>query len=341
MVSFQSVLTPVSFAEWFSLELVDMPAIIDPQARILVTGHRGLVGSHVLQHLRNAGLTNLLTASHEELDLRDPARVERWFADALPDYVIHTAGKVGGIGANIAQPVDFCYDNLLIQATVLRAAWKSRVKKLLYLASSCVYPRDCPQPMREEHLLTGPLETTNEGYALAKITGLKSCQYYRRQYGCNFISALPTNLYGPGDKFDPISSHVIPSLIIKFHQAKVGGQRQVSIWGSGTPCREFLHVADLADACLFLLQHYDQEEPINIGTGSEVSIASLASIIRDIVYPEAELVFDSSKPDGTPRKLLDVSRMRQLGWQPKRDLITGIAETYAWYLQHGNSQESG
>ena len=294
----------------------------------------------MLLRLQSAGLKRVLTATRKELDLRDGHAVDRWFAKAKPDYVIHAAGKVGGIGANIAEPVDFCYDNLLMQATVLRAAWQSGVKKLLYLASSCVYPRDCPQPMREDYLLSGPLESTNEGYALAKITGLKSCQYYRRQYGCNFIATLPTNLYGPGDKFDLQSSHVIPSLILKFHQAKLDGEQEVSIWGSGTSRREFLHVADLADACWFLLQNYDEEEPINVGTGREVSIAELAAIIRAIVYPEAQLVFDSTKPDGTPRKLLDVSRLQKLGWQPQRELQTGIAETYAWYLQHSNSRQT-
>ncbi|WP_148076023.1 GDP-L-fucose synthase family protein [Bythopirellula goksoeyrii] len=318
-----------------------MSQTLQPQDRIFVTGHRGLVGSHVVSRLHAAGLGNVLSASREQLDLRDGRAVESWFAEAKPDYVIHTAGKVGGIGANIAEPVDFCYDNLLIQATVLRAAWQSNVKKLLYLASSCVYPRDCPQPMREEFLLTGPLETTNEGYALAKIAGLKSCQYYRRQYGCNFIAALPTNLYGPGDKFDPQSSHVIPSLILKFHQARLAGEQEVSIWGSGTPRREFLHVADLADACSFLLENYDDEEPINVGTGTDVSIAELAAIIRDIVYPEAQLVFDSTKPDGTPRKLLDVTHMQRLGWKPQHELKAGIAETYAWYLQHGNTSKNG
>lgn len=318
-----------------------MSNLLQPQDRIFVTGHRGLVGSQVLLRLKTAGLENVLTATRDELDLRDSHSVERWFAEAQPDYVIHTAGKVGGIGANMAEPVDFCYDNLLIQATVLRAAWKIGVKKLLYLGSSCIYPRDCPQPIREEYLLTSPLETTNEGYALAKIIGLKSCQYYRRQYGCNFIAAMPTNLYGPGDKFDPKSSHVIPSLILKFHQAKIAGKQEVSIWGSGTPRREFMHVADLADACLFLLENYDKEEPINVGVGTDVSIAELAALIRDIVYPEAQLVFDSTKPDGTPRKLLDVSRLQHLGWKPQNEFKAGIAETYDWYLQHSNSHDSG
>jgi GDP-L-fucose synthase len=307
---------------------------LSPASRVFVTGHRGLVGSTVLAHLQERGFTNVLTATRDELDLRDPMGVEHWFKDKRPDYVIHAAGKVGGIGANVAEPVDFAYDNLMIQATVLRAAWLSGVKKLLYLGSSCVYPRDCPQPMREEYLLTGPLEQTNEGYALAKIMGVKSCQYYRRQHGCNFIAALPTNLYGPGDKFDPERSHVVPGLILKFHNAKLVGEKQVTIWGTGKPLRELLHVADLASACLFLLENYDAAEPINVGTGEEVSIAELAKMIRDIVHPQAELIFDSCKPDGTPRKLVDVSRIHELGWRHQHHLREGLAATYDWFLKH-------
>jgi GDP-L-fucose synthase len=307
-------------------------------SRVFVTGHRGLVGSTVLAHLRERGFTNLLTATRDELDLRDPTNVEHWFKDERPEYVIHAAGKVGGIGANVAEPVDFAYDNLMIQATVLRAAWLSGVKKLLYLGSSCVYPRDCPQPMREEYLLTGPLEQTNEGYALAKITGVKSCQYYRRQHGCNFIAALPTNLYGPGDKFDPERSHVVPGLILKFHNAKLAGEKQVTIWGTGKPLRELLHVADLASACLFLVENYNAAEPINVGTGEEVSIAELAKMIRDIVHPQAELNFDTTKPDGTPRKLVDVTRIHELGWRHQHRLREGLAATYDWFVHHFHSR---
>jgi GDP-L-fucose synthase len=306
-------------------------------SRIYVSGHRGLVGSAIVTYLKQAGFTEILTATRAELDLRDQTAVEHWFAEQKPEYVIHAAGKVGGIGANVAEPVDFAYDNLLIQATVLRAAWLHKVKKLLYLGSSCVYPRDCPQPMRENYLLTGPLEPTNEGYALAKIMGVKSCQYYRRQHGCDFLAALPTNLYGPGDKFDPERSHVIPALIQKFHRAKSAGEKQVTLWGTGQPLREFLHVADLASACLFLLEHYDAAEPINVGTGEEVSIAELAQMIRDVVHPTAEIVFDINKPDGTPRKLVDVTRLHQLGWRHQHHLREGLAATYDWFLAHFNN----
>jgi GDP-L-fucose synthase len=309
-----------------------MTATLQPTSRVYVSGHRGLVGSAIVKRLQQVGITNILTASRTELDLREGAAVEAWFREMKPDYVIHAAGKVGGIGANFAQPVDFSYDNLLIQATVLRAAWLTGVKKLLYLASSCIYPRDCPQPMREDYLLTGPLETTNEGYALAKIMGLKSCQYYRRQYGCHFSAALPTNLYGPGDRFDTESSHVIPALMLKFHQAKLENQGQVTIWGTGKPLREFLYVDDLADACLFLLEHYDDEQPINVGTGEEVTIAELAQTIRDVVHPEAKLVLDASKPDGTPRKLLDLTRLHALGWRHQHHLRNGLTATYDWFL---------
>jgi GDP-L-fucose synthase len=299
------------------------------------------VGSTLVNHLQQAGFAEILTATRAELDLRDQADVEHWFAEQKPEYVIHAAGKVGGIGANVAEPVDFAYDNLLIQATVLRAAWLHKVKRLLYLGSSCVYPRDCPQPMREVDLLAGPLEPTNEGYALAKIMGVKSCQYYRRQHGCDFIAALPTNLYGPGDKFDPERSHVIPAMIRKFHQAKISHERQVTLWGTGQPLREFLHVSDLAEACLFLLEHYDAAEPINVGTGEEVSIAELAQLIRDEVHPTAEIVFDTSKPDGTPRKLVDVTRLHQLGWRHQHQLREGIAATYDWFLNNPPPLQGG
>lgn len=311
-----------------------MPGPPKLSSRVYVSGHRGLVGKAIVNRLMQAGYSHILTASRQELDLRDPVAVDHWFAEHQPEFVIHAAGKVGGINANMAEPADFAHDNLMIQATVLRAAWRHRVTKLLYLASSCVYPRECQQPMREEYLLTGPLEATNEGYALAKIMGIKSCQYYRRQHGCDYISCLPTNLYGPGDKFDLQQSHVIPGLILKFHQAKLCGDQEVTIWGTGKPLREFLYVDDLADACLFLLEHYNQAAPINVGTGEEISIGQLSQLIRDVVYPQAEIVYDDSKPDGTPRKLVDSSSIRQLGWRHRHNLREGLTATYDWFLNN-------
>jgi GDP-L-fucose synthase len=297
-----------------------------------VTGHRGLVGSAVVRRLQSAGFTSILTASRLEVDLRDQTAVRSWVAQHKPQYVIHVAGKVGGILANSRFQADFLYDNLLIHATVLRAAQESGVEKLLYLGSSCIYPRECAQPIREDSLLTGPLEKTNYGYAIAKIAGLLSCQAYRDQYGSNFISAMPTNLYGPNDNFDLEGSHVVPALLRKFHEAKQRGQKVVAIWGTGTPRREFLHVDDLADACLFLLEHYNGAETINIGTGEDVSIRELALSMKEIVHPDAELHFDHSKPDGTPRKLLDVSRLHALGWKHRIELRDGLAATYDWYV---------
>lgn len=313
-----------------------MPTPLDPHTRIYVSGHRGLVGSALLERLRRAGFNSLLTVTRDQVDLRDPSSVDAWFADARPQMVIHVAGTVGGIQANATRPADFMYDNLMIHATVLRAAWQQGVEKLLYLGSSCIYPRDCPQPMREEYLLTGSLEATNEAYALAKITGLKSCEYYRSQHGCHFISAMPTNLYGPGDNFDLADSHVLPALLRKFHDARLAGQPEVTIWGTGQPKREFLYVTDLADACLFLLEHYDQPETINVGTGQDVTIGELAEMIRQIVYPEASLTFDTDKPDGTPRKLLEVSRIHALGWKHTVELREGIERTYQWFLEHAD-----
>jgi len=308
---------------------------IPRSARIWVTGHRGLVGSAVVRRLKQAGFETILTASRTELDLRDQAAVRTWVQENRPEYVVHVAGKVGGILANSQSPADFLYDNLLIHATVLRAACEQRVQKLLYLGSSCIYPRDCAQPIREDALLTGPLEKTNFGYAIAKIAGLLSCQAYREQFGMNFISAMPTNLYGPHDNFDLSGSHVVPALIRKCSEARQQGERNVTVWGTGTPRREFLHVDDLADACLFLLEHYDSAETINIGTGEEVTIQELAEQIRNIVHPEAELRFDTSKPDGTPRKLLDVSRLHGLGWRHRFSLREGLEQTCDWYLSQG------
>ncbi len=311
--------------------------MIPRSARVWVTGHRGLVGSAVVRRLQTAGFTAILTATRAELDLRDQPAVRSWMMQHQPEYVIHVAGKVGGILANSRAQADFLYDNLLIHATVLRAACESRVEKLLYLGSSCIYPRECPQPIREEYLLTGPLEKTNYGYAIAKIAGLISCQAYRDQYGCRFISAMPTNLYGPHDNFDLEGSHVVPALIRKFHEAKQRGDRTVTVWGTGSPRREFLHVDDLADACLFLLEHYDSSDTINIGTGEEVTIRELAQHVCEIVYPDADLHFDTSKPDGTPRKLLDVSRLHTLGWKHRLKLHEGLQQTYAWFVAQSAS----
>ncbi len=307
---------------------------MQPESRIFVAGHRGLVGSAVVRRLTALGHTNVLTATRDQLDLRDQAAVNYWFRANRPEYVYLVAGTVGGILANSTRPAEFLYDNMMIHATVVHAAHLFNVKRLLYLGSSCIYPRECPQPMREEYLLSGPLEPTNEAYALAKIAGIKLCQSYRKQYGCDFISAMPTNLYGPNDNFDLTSSHVLPALIRKFHDAKIEGRRQVTIWGTGMPRREFLHVDDLADACLFLMEHYNAPEHINVGTGEDLSIRELADMVREIVHPDADLVFDATKPDGTPRKLLDVARLRALGWRHTMPLRQGVADTYRWFLQH-------
>ena len=303
-------------------------------SRIFVAGHRGLVGSAVLRRLREEGFTSILTATRDQLDLRDQAAVNYWFRANRPEYVFLVAGTVGGILANSTRPAEFIYDNMMIHATVVHAAHLFPVKRLLYLGSSCIYPRECTQPMKEEHLLSGLLEPTNESYAIAKIAGIKLCQAYRKQYGCDFISAMPTNLYGPNDNFDLASSHVLPALIRKFHDAKTEGRDEVTIWGTGSPRREFLHVDDLADACLFLMRHYDAAEHINVGTGEDLTNRELAELVRDIVHPQARLVFDSSKPDGTPRKLLDVSRLHALGWRHRISLADGVASSYRWFLEN-------
>jgi len=293
-----------------------------------------LVGSAIVRRLHAEGVQHLLTPGHEELDLRDQGAVNVWFAANQPKYVYLVAGTVGGIFANSSRPAAFIYDNLLIHANVIDAAYRNGVRRLLYLGSSCIYPRECPQPMREEHLLTSSLEPTNEPYAIAKIAGIRMCQAYREQYGCDFISATPTNLYGSGDNFDLQNSHVLPALIRKFHEAKDKGQKEVTVWGSGIPRREFLHVDDLAAACLFLMENYSELEHINIGTGQDLTIRDLAELVQEIVYPEAELVFDRSKPDGTPRKLLDIAKIRSLGWEHQIELREGILQTYRWYVEN-------
>ncbi|MEP7200996.1 MAG: GDP-L-fucose synthase [Ilumatobacteraceae bacterium] len=306
---------------------------MDKEARIYVAGHAGLVGSAVVRRLEADGFTNILTANRQQLDLRDQAEVSHWFKANRPQYVFLVAGTVGGILANSTRPAEFIYDNMMIHGTVVHASHLYDVTKLLYLGSSCIYPRHATQPITEEELLTGPLEPTNEWYAIAKIAGIKLCQAYRQQYGSDFISAMPTNLYGPNDNFDLTSGHVLPALIRKFHDAKTSGAKGVEIWGTGSPMREFLHVDDLADACLHLMRHYSDAIHINVGTGIDLSIRELAEKIRNLVHPQAELRFDTSKPDGTPRKVLDVSRLTATGWTPKIDLDTGLRETYQWFLK--------
>jgi GDP-L-fucose synthase len=380
-----------------------MVTTIPTKARIYVAGHRGLVGSAILRVLDKKGHTNILTATREQLDLRDQAAENSWFKDNRPEYVFLVAGTVGGIWANATRPAEFIYDNMMIHATVVHAAYLFKVKKLLYLGSSCIYPRECPQPIREEYLLGNYLEPTNEPYAIAKIAGIKLCQAYRKQYGCNFISAMPTNLYGPNDNFDLLSSHVLPALIRKFHLAKLASRQDwtairqdeilfglipedlrrslgstnqideidrpnnpkdqtdrieqvnpinpktlsltnaeygrpdvVTIWGTGQARREFLHVDDLADACLFLINRYEDSLPVNLGSGKDLTIKELAEMVKEIVFPEARLLFDTNKPDGSPQKLLDITRLKIQGWEPRIDFKEGIKDTYEWYQFQSN-----
>ena len=313
---------------------------IKHDARIFVAGHRGLVGSAVVRELHAGGFSNILTATRDQMDLRDQAAVNYWFRANQPEHVFLVAGTVGGIMANSTRPAEFIFDNMMIHATVVHAAYLYGVKKLLYLGSSCIYPREAAQPMRESALLTGPLEPTNEPYAIAKIAGIKLCQAYRRQYGCCFISAMPTNLYGPEDNFDLQASHVLPAMIRKFHDARVDGRKDVTLWGTGRPKREFLHVDDLASACRFLMEHYEDETHVNVGTGKDLSIRELAEMVREVVYPGSNLVFDASKPDGAPRKLLDVSRLHALGWKHRVVLQEGIKTTYQWFLDHQETVRS-
>ena len=301
--------------------------------RVFVAGHRGMVGSALVRRLAREGCT-ILSAARSEVDLRRQAETEAWLEAARPDAIFLAAATVGGILANSARPADFLYDNLAMELNVIEAARRVGTAKLMLLGSSCIYPRLAEQPIAETALLTGPLEPTNEWYAVAKIAGIKLCQAYRRQHGCDFVSVMPTNLYGPDDNFDLASSHVLPALIAKFHQAKESGADSVAIWGSGTPRREFLHVDDLADACVWLMRAYSAEEPINIGTGEDITIAELARLVGKVVGWQGRLVFDATKPDGTPRKLLDVSRLRAIGWCHRIPLGEGIASTYRWFLDH-------
>ncbi len=302
--------------------------------KIHVAGHRGLVGSSVVRALERKGYTNLVVRTHGELDLTEQAAVREFFDRERPQAVIMAAARVGGIQANNTQPAEFIRDNLLVQDNVIHSAYRSGVKKLVFLGSSCIYPKLAPQPIKEDYLLTGPLEPTNEWYAVAKIAGLKMCQAYRRQYGFNAISLMPTNLYGPGDNFDLTSSHVLPALIRRFHEAKQRGDEALSIWGTGTPRREFLHVEDLADAVVYLLETYDAEPIVNVGWGEDVTIRELAETVAAVAGFTGRLEFDASRPDGTPRKLLDTSRLTALGWKPKIRLRAGIEATYAWFKAH-------
>ena len=307
---------------------------MDLNSKIYVAGHRGLVGSAILRNLEKRGFTNIIIKTHSELDLKDEVEVEKFFKEERPEYVFLAAAKVGGIGANSTYPANFIYDNLEIQDNVIHCAHKYSVKKLLFLGSSCIYPKLCPQPIKEKYLLSGYLEETNEAYALAKISGLKMCQFYKRQYGDNFISCMPTNLYGPNDNFDLKNSHVMPALIRKFHEAKINNASSVEVWGTGKPLREFLHVDDMADACVFLMENYEGEEHVNIGTGKEVSIKELTNLIKDVVCYKGKIVFNTDKPDGTPRKLLDVTKLHNLGWTHKVELEDGIRSVYAWYNEN-------
>lgn len=306
---------------------------MEKNSKIYVAGHRGLVGSAIVRNLEANGFTNIITRTHAELDLTNQADVRKFFEEERPEYVFLAAAKVGGIHANNTYPADFIYDNLMIQNNVIKAAHDFKVTKLLFLGSTCIYPKMAPQPIKEEYLLTGALEETNEAYAVAKIAGLEMCKFFKRQYGDNFISCMPTNLYGPNDNFDLKSSHVLPALIRKFHEAKVNGDKEVEVWGTGTPLREFIYVDDMADACVFLMENYDGEQHVNIGTGEEVSIRQLAETVKEVVGFEGELIFNTNMPDGTPRKLTTVDKLHGLGFKHKVSLNEGIKLAYKWFLE--------
>ncbi len=306
---------------------------MDKHAKIYIAGHRGLVGTAILRKLMDHSYNNIVFRTSRELDLRNQEDVTAFFATEQPEYVFLAAAKVGGILANHTYPANFIYDNIMMQANIIHAAYQSKVKKLLFLGSSCIYPKLAPQPIKEEYLLTGELEPTNSSYAIAKIAGITMCQAYNRQYGTNFISVMPTNLYGPNDNFDLTSSHVLPALIRKFHEAKINHHPSVEIWGTGKPRREFLHVDDLADACLFLMNKYQDNQPINIGVGRDISIEDLATLIAVVVGYSGNIIYNKAMPDGTFRKLLDITKLKDLGWCPGIELEEGIRSTYLWYLK--------
>lgn len=302
-------------------------------SKIYIAGHHGLVGSALVRNLQSQGYTNLILKSRNELDLLDAKAVSDFFVQEKPEYIFLAAAKVGGIQANNIYPAEFIFQNLQIQNNIINNAYLNKTKKLLFLGSSCIYPRDCAQPIKEEYLLTGPLEKTNEAYAIAKIAGIKMCESYNKQYGTKFISVMPTNLYGPNDNFDLESSHVLPALLRKFHDAKLENKKEVVMWGTGSPMREFLHVDDLADACIHLMNNYEGNEIINIGTGEDIAIKNLSLLIKETVGYDGEIINDTTKPDGTPRKLLDVSKLHSLGWHHKVSLEEGLKKTYDWFLK--------
>ena len=307
---------------------------MEKNSKIYVAGHRGLVGSAIVRNLQERGFTNIIGKTHKELDLTRQDKVEKFFEAEKPEYVFLAAAKVGGIQANNTTPAEFIYDNLMIETNIINSAYKNKVKKLLFLGSSCIYPKFAEQPIKEEYLLTGELEPTNEAYAIAKITGIELCKFYRRQYGCDFISAMPTNLYGINDNFDLETSHVLPALIRKFHEAKINNAEEVVMWGTGKPLREFMYVDDLADALVHLMLNYSDEIHVNMGTGKDLAIGELAEIVKEVVGFKGKIVNDLSKPDGTPRKLLDVSRLESTGWKYKTELKEGIEKVYKWYLEN-------
>lgn len=326
-----------------------MNSAMRPDDKLFIAGHRGLVGSALIRQLENQGYRHLVTRRRDELDLTNKEELRRFFETERPAYVFLAAAKVGGIHANTTYPAEFIYQNLAIQSNVIHEAWRSGATGLLFLGSSCIYPRDCPQPIKEEFMLTGPLEPTNKPYALAKLAGIEMCMSYNRQYGTRYRAVMPTNLYGPNDNFHPENSHVLPALMRKFHEAKIWGAKEVTIWGSGKPLREFLHVDDMADACIHVINlddatynaHIHPQSPlVNVGSGQDISIANLALKVKDVVGFEGKIVFDPGKPDGTPRKLLDVSRLRQLGWTASIPLGAGLASTYQWFLENRDSHRT-